>query len=182
MLPTTGHKPAASATLFRYVSLDSNKNMNEVSVYERSMRLASFAMWTLNLQLRRLRNNEPEDKVFIKRRIADFQFYLLALTKLRNSGKLMSEIKSIEPIITPGVKAFDDKLTFLTTMRNVDQHFDEYALNKGHKKGVENTMLEVITIENEKWTWLDYEINLQSAYEAASDFYKLMNEVGIHIP
>ncbi len=155
--------------------------MDENSVYERALRLGSFAMWTLNLQLRRLRTTEPEDKEFIKRHLADFQFFLLALTKLRNAGKLLSKIKSLESVIAPSANAFDKELPFLTSMRNVDQHFDEYALNKGHNKKIDNTMLEVIWIDDETWHWLDYKINLQSAYEAAIDFYKAMNDAGIHI-
>ena len=146
------------------------------------MRLASFAMWTLNLQLRRLRTTEPEDDEFIKRKVADFQFFLLALTKLRNAGKLIRKIKSLESIITPNVRAFDSELPFLTSMRNVDQHFDEYALNKGHNKKIDNTIIEVMWINDETWNWLDYKINLQSAYDAAIDFYKAMNDAGIHIP
>ncbi len=157
-------------------------NLDEISVYKRAMRLASLAMWTLNLQLRRLRTTEPEDDEFIKRKIADFQFYILALTKLRSAGKLLSKIKSLKSLITPNIKAFDSELPFLTSIRNVDQHFDEYALNKGHNKKVDKTMLETIWIEDETWNWLDYKINLQSAYEAAIEFYKAMDDIGKHIP
>jgi hypothetical protein len=44
------------------------------AIVERALSLANDAMFTVKLQHRRLRTDEPEDEVFFFRRSADFQF------------------------------------------------------------------------------------------------------------
>jgi hypothetical protein len=46
---------------------------SHAATYERARRLANLAVWTVALQKRRLKTNEPEDAEFLFRRWADFQ-------------------------------------------------------------------------------------------------------------
>jgi hypothetical protein len=61
------------------------------ATFERARRLANIAVWTAQLQRRRLFTNEPEDGVFLFRRWADFQFFIVALTRVRRAAVLASK-------------------------------------------------------------------------------------------
>jgi hypothetical protein len=54
----------------------STRSPSPAATYERGRRLANIAVWTAQLQRRRLSTNEPEDGEFPFRRSADFQFFI----------------------------------------------------------------------------------------------------------
>jgi len=47
---------------------------SDAATYERACRYANNALWTLSLQRRRLKSQEPEDAEFIFRVWADYEF------------------------------------------------------------------------------------------------------------
>src|SRR6185503_12268591 len=51
-----------------------NTRPSDAAILERASSLASEAMWTFAMQIRRLRSKEPEDKEFSLRWWADLQF------------------------------------------------------------------------------------------------------------
>lgn len=53
---------------------------HDAGVLERAKRLANIQMFTIDLQIRRLRTPEPEDDDFVFRFGSDLQFLILALT------------------------------------------------------------------------------------------------------
>jgi hypothetical protein len=150
--------------------------MEEASIYERARRQASFAMWTIEMQIRRLNKTEPEDEKFVLRKVADFQFFLLALTKFRRAILLANKIVSIKRKISSGIERFDSQLPFLVEMRNVDQHFDDYAIDRGRNKKIDKTMLEVHSFDGQNWVWLGHKIDLEVAFNAGRILFKVLIE------
>ena len=63
-----------------------SRSPSPAATYERARRLANIAVWTAQLQRRRLATDEPEDSEFLFRRWADFQFLIVALTRVRRAG------------------------------------------------------------------------------------------------
>lgn len=96
-------------------------NPSDKAILERASTLANDAMFSIALQRRRLRSNEPEDDVFVMRWWADLQFFIVALRRLRRAAELARRVPSIANSISSALKTFDTALPSLFTMRNVGE-------------------------------------------------------------
>lgn len=134
----------------------SREKPTQAAIYERALRIANRAAWTVDLQINRLKRDEPEDHNFIARKTADFHFLIITLDKLRKAAKLASTVTSIKNDLDEAIKRFDKKLPALKTMRNVEQHFDQYANDEGHSKSISRLQLEVWSSNDEGWCWLNH--------------------------
>jgi hypothetical protein len=113
------------------------------TTYERARRLANIAVWTARLQRRRLATRESEDEEFLLRRWADFQFFIAALLGIRRAATLAAKVPVIANNMQKTIRQFDATLPMLKNMRDVSEHFDDYALDKGRAKGIKRGVLEV---------------------------------------
>jgi hypothetical protein len=148
---------------------------SHAATYERAGRLANLAMWTIALQRRRLRSDEPEDTEFVLRRWADFQFLIAALYKLRRSALLAASVPVIETDIRSALHEFDEALPMLKSMRDIDEHFEDYALEKGKRKGLSRKTLEVGAFDDTTFEWLGYELNVDAALNASQRLFARCN-------
>jgi hypothetical protein len=98
------------------------------ATYERACRLANVAVWTAALQRRRLTADEPEDEEFLFRRWADFQFFIITLTRVRRVASLAAKIPMISDDIHKAIRIFDAKLPMPKNMRDVAEHIDDYCV------------------------------------------------------
>jgi murein L,D-transpeptidase YcbB/YkuD len=137
------------------------------ATYERARRLANIAVWTIVLQHRRLRTREPEDGEFLFRRWADFQFLIVALTRLRRAGVLATKVPVIEKDIRAALHEFDVALPDLKKMRDIAEHFDDYAVDEGRNRQVSRKSLEVGVIGETTFQWLGSELNADVALNAS---------------
>jgi hypothetical protein len=144
---------------------------DEAATYERARRLANHALWTIDLQCRRLNSTEPEDDRFILRKWSDFHFLIVALTRLRRSIELATKVSSIENSMRSALKAFDASLPNLKKMRDVAEHIDDYAVDSGKDKNISRKSLEVGICNGETWRWLDFEINVCEALKASISLF-----------
>lgn len=147
---------------------------SDAATYERARRLANLAMWTVALQRRRLKTDEPEDAEFLFRRWADFQFLIIALTRLRRAALLAAKVPALIKAMQDALTNFDAALPKLKRMRDIAEHFDDYALEKGRDSGVSRDSLEVGVIGNSVFQWLGHELNADAAVSAA---HQLFNDV-----
>jgi hypothetical protein len=145
---------------------------SHASTYERARRLANLAVWTALLQRRRLSGHEPEDDDFLFRRWADFQFFIVALTRVRRAAALAAKIPIISNDIERGIQEFDAALPMLKNMRDVAEHFDDYALDRGRLKSVSRKGLEVGVVSDTIFQWLGYELNADVALKAAQRLFQ----------
>ena len=166
------------------MSWDRSKNIKDMnskkvfSIYEKALRFANFAMFTIDLQLNRLKEEELMDGIFLKRRWADFHFFILAVTKLRQSAELCCKIDTIKEAIKEGLSKFDKELPFIRRLRNVDQHWNNYALNEGWDKSVEITMLEVGIEIDGKFEWLGETICPDECMNVCNSLFIKLIEAG----
>jgi hypothetical protein len=130
---------------------------NAGATYERARRLANLAVWSIDLQCRRLRSAEPEDSTFVLRRWADFGFLVVSLIRLRRAAQLAASLPNVQPLILPAIECFDAALPGLKAMRDVAEHIDDYALDCGRIPTIPPQSLEVSTLEERGPTlhWLD---------------------------
>ena len=150
-----GFKPTAGAT------------------YERALRLANVAMWSIELQCRRLESVEPEDAMFVLRRWTDFDFLIVALTRLRRAARLAARIPQLQASLGAALAQFDRALPDLKKMRDVAEHVDDYALDQGRQKAVARQSLEVSTMEADGPTlcWLQARLNAREASGGSSSVF-----------
>jgi hypothetical protein len=104
-------------------------------------------MWSIELQCRRLEAVEREDADFVLRRWADFDFLIVALTRLRRATGLAAKIPQLRASLDAALEQFDKALPGLKKMRDVTEHVDDYALDRGRQKAVGRQALEVSTMK-----------------------------------
>jgi hypothetical protein len=119
---------------------------------ERAARLTNEAMWVVALQRRRLRTTEPEDHSFPGRLWADWQFFIVALIRLRAAAKIACAVPSARDETARALAAFDEGLP-IRRMRDVGEHIDDYAVGRGKHPDVERRALEVGSFDATTLRW-----------------------------
>lgn len=142
----------------------------DAALLERARSLTNEAMFTVALQRRRLATTEPEDDVFLFRRWADFQFFIVALRRLRRAAGIASGV----PAVATATQGFDATLPGLARLRNVGEHIDDYArdLPTRHDKATTRRDLQVGSWTSTTWRWLAEEVDLDAAVAAAEVLHK----------
>jgi hypothetical protein len=140
---------------------------DSAATYERARRLANQALWTVDLQRRRLNSVEPEDDKFILRKWSDFHFLIVALTRLRRAAELAAKAPPISEQMRVALKTFDAALPHLKKMRDVAEHIDDYAVDSGKDRSISRKSLEVGSSDGEIWQWLGFEIDASKALSAS---------------
>lgn len=148
------------------------------ATYERARRLANVAIWSVDLQCRRLRTTEPEDATFVLRRWADFDFLVVSLTRLRRAAELAARVPELHPLLPDAIEQFDRALPDLKTMRDVAEHIDDYAVDQGHKPSIARQSLEVSTLADDGPTlqWLGTTLHAGDALRASHDLFEAIQE------
>jgi hypothetical protein len=158
-------------------------------VRERASSLANEAMFTIDLQIRRLRSKEPEDDTFIFRWWADLQFLVVSLRRLRRAAELAAKADGASRLIKAAIKVFDEALPGLAVMRNVGEHIDAYAVDhpKRHHPEIQRGQLQVGHWDGETYTWLvdksgqPLQLNVNEAKLAAEQLYAVVRDLA-HAP
>jgi hypothetical protein len=146
--------------------------------YERAKRLANIALWSVELQCRRLRSAEPEDGAFALRKWADFHFLVVSLTRLRRAAQLAARVPELHRHLADAIARFDSALPGLKAMRDVSEHIDEYALDQGQRRNVSRQELEVSSLAEEGPTlnWLGSTLNASDALRSSQELFVAISE------
>lgn len=144
------------------------------AVSDRALSLMNEAMFTVDLQTRRVRGREPEGEVFVMRWWADLQFLIVALRRLRRAAELGKHgLLETKAAIEDAIRSFDRDLGDLATMRNVGEHIDDYVreTDRRRHKDVERGGLQVGNFDGATFHWLDRELNIDHARRVAERLY-----------
>jgi hypothetical protein len=162
-----------------------NMKPSSAETYERARRHANTLLWAIDLQCRRIRSSEPEDKDFFFRKFIDFDFLIVSLVRFRRTIKLASNIPEIKSTIIPALHEFDAAMPQIKKLRDVAEHIDEYAIDKGWDSSIERNQLEVSSLaegENDAiLSWLGHEINISNALKASTKLYGVLKNASIVI-
>jgi hypothetical protein len=149
-------------------------------VLDRAVRFASNAIRTVDLQIRRIRETEPEDDKWLLRQWSDYQFLILALWNVRQSGKMG---QMVDRSLADAIATFDRACPNLETMRNVLQHVDDYAIDgkKRRQKFLDGRLvgrraLEVGSRDESHFTWLGRTLDVSASREACMTLYLSIQE------
>jgi hypothetical protein len=147
-----------------------------LATFERAFRPSNIAMHSVALQVRRLRSAEPEDVAFIFRKWSDFDFLVVALTRMRRSVQLACELPQVKPALESALHDFDERLPGLKRTRDVAEHVGDYALERGHLRSVSRFVLETYSLSarGPSLNWLGARVNASSPLRAAERLFLAM--------
>jgi hypothetical protein len=149
---------------------------DSTAVYERARRLANQALWTIDLQRRRLSSDEPEDDKFVLRKWSDFHFLIVALTRLRRAAELAAKVPVMSERMREALEIFDSTVPHLKKMRDVAEHIDDYAVDRGRDRSISRKSLEVASSDGETWEWLGFEIDGGKALSASVSLFGALKD------
>lgn len=146
---------------------------SDTAILERVKSLSNRAIFTIALQHRRLRMEETEDNDFIFRFQADLEFLMVALRRLRRAAELAARVPFVQDVLRTAIDDFDSALPDLVKMRNVSEHFDDYALDSPRRRhrDVRRGQLQVGSWDGTEYEWLDGSLNIDTAHEAAERLF-----------
>jgi len=141
---------------------------------DRARSLCNQACWTIALQVRRLRSEEPEDQEFVFRFWSDLQFLIVMLRRMRKAAL----IAAFEPDITNAIAEFDCTLPDLAKMRNVGEHIDDYAADspKRRHRDVSRSTLQVGEFDGTVFSWVGGDLNIDEALRAAERLFAAVRD------
>ena len=149
---------------------------SDAATIERAHRLANEAMHMVALQHRRVRTEEPEDRAFAFRWWADLQFLVISLRRLRLAAVLATKHQASRAAVKRAVETFDEVLPSLRRMRNIGEHIDEYAIEKGHDRQVDRRQLEVGAFDGTTFEWLGGRLNIDEGLAAGESLCRAVRD------
>lgn len=142
-------------------------NERELAVYEDARMLASNAVWTVELQIRRLTSRKLEIEDFVMQPFVDFHFLLIALGRLENAAKLAGTVVDL----STEIHEFQSQLPWLRKLRNTMEHINDYQLAQGRDKSVRIGELHVFGDFQGGMTWLGEEVNYDLALQSSQTLF-----------
>jgi|GEM_PF-1575982 len=145
-------------------------------VLKQARRFANEAMFTLDLQWRRVHTDEPEDADFPMRIWSDLYFFIVALQRLRRAATLARRVAAASSGLDRAVDDFDRAVPLLKVMRDVGEHIDDYAQDSSRRRHrtVTHDVLQVAQWDGETYRWLGETLNLVNARMVAQELYDVI--------
>jgi len=147
-------------------------NERELALYEDARHWANLAMWSIELQLKRLGSEKREIEEYVMQPLADFHFLLTALCRLRNSALLVSKVADI----SDDIAEFDNQLPWLKRLRNVLEHIDEYRTGDGRDESVSIRSLQVFSYAPNYFEWLGERVDFAKSRSAGTYLFRAIQE------
>jgi hypothetical protein len=144
------------------------------ATYERACRFANASVWAIDLQVRRLNRPEAEDSEFHFRLWSDFDFLVVALSRLRRAVSLAAQLPQFRLVLSASLATFDSALPHLKQFRDVAEHFDDYAIDRGRNQAVKRQELEVSSLGSDGPTvsWMGHSLNARCALDASVQLHR----------
>lgn len=130
------------------------------------------------LQHRRVGSTEPEDEAFTFRWWGDLQFLIISLGRLRTAAKLAAKPALSRDAMKTAISVFDAAVPDLQRMRNVGEHFDQYAVEAGHDRSVSRRYLQAGAFDGTTLLWLSGSLSIDDALVASEQLYAALKEAG----
>lgn len=110
----------------------------------------------------------------------DLHFLLVALVRLRRCvSRLGSRVPELQPLLSGHLTRFDAVAPWLSKLRNVSEHIDEYNLDDGWDKSVSRRQVQNWYMDSSAggtliWGWLGERLDVAAAEQAALALYRAM--------
>ncbi|MFT4264074.1 MAG: hypothetical protein QM572_11880 [Nocardioides sp.] len=150
-----------------------------LAVLERAVRLGGDSLRGIATQVRRIRGREPEDDDWPGRAWMDLQFLIVILWRMRQAGALALSADTSADRLRAALARFDAQVPDLKRMRDVAQHYEEYAVDgrgrrhvrPGRADKIGRRMLDVGEWNGSRFNCLGGSIDFEVAGRASQDLF-----------
>jgi hypothetical protein len=97
---------------------------------------------------------------------------------LRRAAKLAASIPEVQPRLSAALTEFDAALPHLKRMRDVAEHIDDYAVDRGRESSIARQSLEVSSMSENGSAlgWLGVELNSHEVLKASQRLFEAIKE------
>lgn len=132
-------------------------------------------MWAVSLQHDRITRPRPQDADFHPFGVdsfheADVHFLVISLRRLRTAASTLEHAPEVWDSVRRVVQAFDERLPWLTRLRDVFEHLEDYAVASNLRK-TSRRELQVWSGGENGMQWLGFDVDWKEALLAAKDLY-----------
>ena len=119
--------------------------------------------------------NNPGEEIW--RQEIDLHFLLVALTRLRRAVGITTRVDQLQATLVNRIIEFDDRVPYLSRLRNVAEHFDDYTVGRGRDTRVMRFELQRWSMDRDPdghliWIWLGERLQIAEAHSAAKLLYQ----------
>lgn len=147
---------------------------SDEEILDRAVSLANEAMFTVAMQRRRIDRRELEDEDFAMRSWADVQFLIVSLRRARRCAEIALAVSPTRHEVQRALAEFDRAVPHLSLLRNVGEHIDAYAVDKGRDPTVSRAALQVGSWTADRLEWLGYEVDFIRAQDATNELLEAL--------
>jgi hypothetical protein len=148
--------------------------ITDLALVKHAMTDAAQWMVAVNMQHHRILEHLDDDIPTPFPRRADFQFFLVSLTRLRRAISFAAKVDQLKQALSDRIVEFDGHVPFLSRLRNIGEHFDDYTAGRGRGTQVKRAQL-----RSSGWadgsdacvTWLGEKVHLAEVRAAAENLY-----------
>ena len=143
-----------------------------ISLYEDTRLLVNRAVYSVGLQVKRLKASEPD----LAQILADFHFLVTALTSIRQLAEGLKAIDDMKSTMIEAVQSFDAEVPQLRAIRNVLEHKADYMRGKGRNKSVCYGGMFTITLDPDQIIFADCHLRPDAALMASEAILEVIRE------
>jgi hypothetical protein len=96
------------------------------------------------------------------------------LRRLRRVAELAKQVPAVEEHVQRALIEFDRAVPSLQTMRNVGEHVDVYALDRGRDKTISRRELQIGKWVGTTFHWLGAQLDIERAMTASEELLNAM--------
>ena len=148
---------------------------HEVGTYEDLRSLANRMVWTIHMQLQRLRDTAADARAdFVLQPVSDAEFLVLSLDRFAAAARRIDRIAA--GALAEAIREFDGVLSNLRAARNVIAHTDEYLAGDGRNSTVTVGQLSAHVFDSGRLDFAGFEFDLEAIARTTSDVFKAIQE------
>ena len=145
-----------------------------VANYEELRHYANKAVWTIHLQIERLREPVGDDDPFVLRPISEFEWLVIQLDRLLSVARRVSKLSGGAQ--DEAITLFEDTIPKLRDVRNVVAHIDEYAVGRGNKAEPKPGTLACHLMGQDTFNFAGFPFNLNVVAEVSDKLFDAIKE------
>ncbi|WP_131993062.1 hypothetical protein [Dokdonella fugitiva] len=152
-------------------------DLSDSAIVERALSLANDWMWAVSLQHDRIARPRKRDVAFHPFGIAlfneaDVHFLTISLRRLRIVVSALEHVPELQGAIRAALEAFDTRLPWVKSIRDVFEHLEDYAIDSNRRKSDRcRRELQVWSATENDVNWLGFDIDWREALLAAENLH-----------
>ena len=140
-----------------------------------ALTVANNYVFAVVTQISRVREECADAELFVMRQFVEFEFLLVALTRLRRAAGVINLFPYTESNLSQAMAKYDERLLGLKQWRNITEHYDDYLLNIGRDKKLDPKTIRsgymTKCMSYDSVEWMGFKFELDECLAAAEELY-----------